>query len=111
MREEADLLLNELAQDFRRREGGPIDVARSIERHNIGYWASAYLKDSEMRRVWYLFHTQSPVFGDEIPPWRAAFCAGVRVAVERKGTPMLPEEQAEILYHTADVYLWRPKHA
>lgn len=106
-REGADLLLNELAQDFRQREGCPIDVARAVERQNIGYWASAYLPDTEMRRVWYLFHTQSPIFGDEIPHWRPAFCAGLRLATERKGEPMLAEERAEIMFHTADVYFWR----
>lgn len=108
-RDAADLLLNELAQDHRRREGCSIEEARDRERRNIGYWASAYLTDTEMRRVWYTFHTQSPIFGDEVPPWRKAFCAGVRWAVEHKGQPMLPEEQAEIRFQTGDVYYWRPK--
>lgn len=101
---EADLLLNELAHDFARREQCSVELARAVERSNIGYWASSYLdRDKDMLRVWSLFGTESPIFKRKIPHWRQAFAMGVWVATQRKGIEMLPEERAEIMYHIGDL--------
>jgi len=107
---EADEFLEELAEDHCNREDGVSLVgATRIERANIGYWAGCYLRWDETQRVFALFRTSSPIFGDYHPDVHEAFWAGVRVAVERIGRPMRAEELMEMQHWTSGLPPWKPR--
>lgn len=109
-RAQADDLLEELADDHCDREDGMSwQRAMEIERTNIGYWAGCYLPWPQTMKVFRLFHTASPVFGDYHPEVHEAFWAGVRMALEMKGRSMLQEELLEMEHWTRDLHRWKSK--
>ncbi len=109
--EEADSLLDDMAEDFAQRESVTFFEAREQERRNIGYWLHTFCSREEFQRVARLFHAESPIFGiDFDPPARHAFWAGVRITRELwRDRDMRPEEIAEMEFHTADVWYWKNK--
>ncbi len=106
-REDAEDLLEELAEDYAGREGCSLDEARKIERANVGYWASCYLAWPVTVRVFRLFSTASPVFGEDFPEPHKAFWAGVRMTLELRGRTVRPEELAEMRLWTHDLHRWK----
>lgn len=106
-REEAEELLLKLVREYVRAERVHPQVAREIERANIGYYAGGFLPWWESVEVFNLFHTQSPIFGNSYPETHEAFWAGVRVATEHRGRPMHPEEVQEMHRWTDGLRRWK----
>ncbi len=108
---EADELLLKLVREHARAERVHPQIAREIERANIGYFAGGFLPWWESVEIFHLFHTQSPIFGTAYPEIHEAFWAGVRIAVEQRGLLMHPEEIQEMLRWTDHLPRWKTERA
>jgi hypothetical protein len=81
--EEANEYLTALTVESHKQSGKTHDACLDIQRHNLGYFAGYYDKETA-ERVFKLFNCHHPIFGTEWPTPAEAFEAGKKLGEKMK---------------------------